>query len=122
MDTGPVLLQRRVEIGPDATAGSLYYDALYPQGIEMLVESVALVEAGNAPKMPQDEAGATYEKPAEGRLARIDWRRPLAEVYNLIRGCDPSPGAWTRWDDKSLRVLVQGVDGTRGAGRTRIGW
>ena len=97
MDTGPILLQREVEIGPDATAGSLYYDALYPLGLEMLVESVGMVEAGAAPKSVQNEADATYEKPAEGRLARIDWRKPTAEVYNLIRGCDPSPGAWTRW-------------------------
>jgi methionyl-tRNA formyltransferase len=52
----------------------------------------------------QDESEATYEKPAEGRLARIDWRKPTAEVYNLIRGCDPSPGAWTRFGDKTIRV------------------
>lgn len=104
MDTGPVLLQRQAEIGPDATAGSLYYDALYPMGIQMLVDSVNMVAAGNAPKLVQDETEATYEKPAEGRLARIDWRKPTAEVYNLIRGCDPSPGAWTRFGDKTLRV------------------
>ena len=104
MDTGPILLQREVEIGPDATAGSLYYEALYPMGIEMLVEAAAMVAAGNAPKIAQDESQATYEKPAEGRLARIDWRRSTAEVYNLIRGCDPSPGAWTRFGEKTLRV------------------
>lgn len=105
LDTGPILLQREVEIGPDDTAGSLYYEKLYPMGIEMLVESVALVEQGRAPKQPQDESLATYERPCEGRLCRIDWRRPLAEVYNLIRGCEPSPGAWTRWNDRRLRVL-----------------
>lgn len=105
MDTGPLLLQREVEIGPDATAGSLYYDTLYPLGIDMLVEAAAMVAAGNAPKIPQDESQATYERPAEGRLARIDWRRPTSEVYNLIRGCDPSPGAWTRAGDITLRVL-----------------
>jgi methionyl-tRNA formyltransferase len=118
MDTGPVLLQRRAEIGPDATAGSLYYDTLYPIGLEMLVESVNMVAAGNAPKLVQDESEATYEKPAEGRLARIDWRRPTAEVYNLIRGCDPSPGAWTRFGDKILRVTdarpLPGHDGAPG--------
>jgi methionyl-tRNA formyltransferase len=118
MDTGPVLLQRQAEIGPDATAGSLYYDALYPMGLDMLVESVNMVAAGNAPKQVQDEADATYEKPAEGRLARIDWRRPTAEVYNLIRGCDPSPGAWTRLGDKTVRVTdarpMPGHDGAPG--------
>jgi methionyl-tRNA formyltransferase len=104
MDTGPVLLQRQAEIGPDATAGSLYYDSLYPMGIEMLVDAANMVAAGNAPKLVQDGSEATYEKPAEGRLARIDWRKPTAEVYNLIRGCDPSPGAWTRFGDKTIRV------------------
>ena len=105
MDTGPILMQREVEIGPDATAGSLYYDALYPLGIEMLVESANLVASGNAPKIVQDESEATYEKPAEGRLARIDWRKPTAEVYNLVRGCDPSPGAWTRAGDTTLKLM-----------------
>lgn len=104
MDTGPILLQREAEIGPDATAGSLYYDTLYPLGIEMLAEAAAMVAAGTAPKRVQDESQATYEKPAEGRLVRIDWRKPTAEVYNLIRGCDPSPGAWTRLGDRTVRV------------------
>jgi methionyl-tRNA formyltransferase len=104
MDTGPVLLQREVEIGPDATAGSLYYDALYPLGIDLLAESVALVASGQAPKLAQDEAQATYERPCQGRLARIDWRRPAAEVYNLVRGCDPSPGAWTRIGEQRLSL------------------
>ncbi len=104
MDTGPVLLQRDVEIGPDATAGSLYYDALYPLGIDLLAESVALVAAGTAPKQAQDESQATYERPCQGRLARIDWSRPVAEVYNLIRGCDPSPGAWTLCGEQRLAL------------------
>ncbi len=105
MDTGPVLLQKDVEIGPDDTAGSLYADKLYPVGIDALAEAVELVRRDAAPKTVQDEAGATYEKPAEDRAARIDWRLPLAEVYNLVRGCDPSPGAWSRWDDQKLRIL-----------------
>jgi methionyl-tRNA formyltransferase len=105
MDTGPILLQREVAIGPDDTAGSLYYEKLYQPGIEMLVESVRLVAEGKAPRLAQDEAAATYERPAEGRLARIDWRLPLADVYNLIRGCDPSPGAWTRLGEQQLRLL-----------------
>jgi methionyl-tRNA formyltransferase len=104
MDTGPVLLQREVEIAPDDTVGSLYYDKMYQLGIDMLAASVALVQAGEAPKLAQDESQATYEKPAQGRLARVDWRLPVAEVYNLIRGCDPSPGAWTRLGEKRLQL------------------
>ncbi len=105
MDTGPVLLQKNVEIGPDDTAGSLYADKLSPVGIEALAEAVELVRRGAAPKTVQDESEATYEKPAVDRVARIDWRLPLAEVYNLIRGCDPSPGAWSRWGEQKLRLL-----------------
>jgi methionyl-tRNA formyltransferase len=118
IDTGPVLLQREVEIGPDDTVGSLYRDKMYQPGIDMLVESIALVAAGKAPKLVQDESAVTYEKPAQGRLARIDWRRPLAEVYNLIRGCDPSPGAWTRLGDKRFALTdarpLAGVAGEPG--------
>ncbi|HXH21261.1 MAG TPA: methionyl-tRNA formyltransferase [Dehalococcoidia bacterium] len=103
-DTGPILLQREVEIGPDDTAGSLYYDKLYPMGIEMILEAVKLVAAGRAPRIPQDESQATYEKPAEDPLVRIDWRDPARDVYNLIRGCDPSPGAWTRFEGAKVRL------------------
>lgn len=103
-DTGPVLMQREVEIGPDDTTGSLYYERLYPMGIEMILESVKLVSQGKAPRIPQDESQATYEKPAEDPLVRIDWRRPAQEVYNLIRGCDPSPGAWTRMNANKVRI------------------
>jgi methionyl-tRNA formyltransferase len=105
MDTGPVLLQREVEIGPDDTAGSLYRDKLYPIGIDALAEAVALVREGRAPKAAQDETRATYEKPCGDRASRVDWRRSTRDVYNLVRGCDPSPGAWTRWQDQQLRLF-----------------
>ena len=76
IDTGPVLLQREVPIGPDDTVGSIYFEQLYPQGIEALVEAVGLVREGHAPREPQDEALATYEPPM-GRLhSAIDWSRP----------------------------------------------
>jgi methionyl-tRNA formyltransferase len=106
MDTGPVLLQRDVEIGLDDTAGSLYYDKLYPLGIDLLVESVALVKAGNAPKTVQNEAAMTYERPCQGRAARIDWRLSVGDIYNLIRGCDPSPAAWTRLGEQTVKITA----------------
>jgi methionyl-tRNA formyltransferase len=105
IDTGPVLLQREVPIGPDDTTGTLYYEKLYPLGLDMFVEAVRLVKQGRAPRIPQDERYATYEKPCDDRVARIDWRRPAREVYDLVRGCDPSPGAWTRADGTMVRVL-----------------
>jgi methionyl-tRNA formyltransferase len=105
IDTGPILLQREVKIDPDDTVSTLYYNKLYPLGIEMILESVKLVKEGKAPRIPQDESQATYERPCEEPLVRIDWRRPAQEVYNLIRGSDPSPGAWTRFGDAKIKVF-----------------
>ena len=93
IDTGPILLQKEVEIAPDDTTGSIYFNRLFPMGIDALVEAVDLIKSGQAPKIPQDHALATYEPPCDDRYAEIDWSKPAREVYNLIRGCDPQPGA-----------------------------
>jgi methionyl-tRNA formyltransferase len=106
IDTGPVLLQKEVEIGPDDTTGSLYFDKLFPLGVEALVEAVALVKAGKAPRLVQDESRATYEPPCDEAAARIDWAKPLAEVYNLIRGCDPQPGAHAAFQGRTVKFLA----------------
>jgi len=95
IDTGPILLQKEVDIGLDDTTGSLYFDHLFPLGVDALVESVDLIKAGTAPKIPQDESKATYEPPCDDSVAAIDWAKPSQEIYNLIRGCDPQPGAYT---------------------------
>ncbi|HEY7801551.1 MAG TPA: methionyl-tRNA formyltransferase [Dehalococcoidia bacterium] len=93
IDTGPVLLQRPVDIGPDDTVGSLYFDKLFAAGVDALVESVRLVREDRAPKLVQDGAQATYEPPADDSNSGIDWNAPAQQVYNLIRGSNPSPGA-----------------------------
>jgi methionyl-tRNA formyltransferase len=80
-------------IGPDDSAGSLYYKKLFALGVEVVLESVDLIAAGNAPRIVQDESKASYDPLLRDEHARIDWRRPASEVYNLIRGCDPQPGA-----------------------------
>ncbi len=121
IDTGPVLLQREVEIGSDDTTGSLYYDKLYGLGIDMLLESVRLVAEGRAPRIAQDEGKATYEKPCEDRLVRVDWRRPVPEVHNLVRGSDPSPGAWTRIDGTKVRLFESHVAERKDLGPGVIG-
>jgi methionyl-tRNA formyltransferase len=104
-DTGPILLQREVEIGPDDTTGSLYYDKLYQLGIDMMLESVRLVAAGKAPKVVQDESKATFEKGFSERDGRVDWTKAGLDVYRLVRAADPSPGAWTRHNGTKLRLL-----------------
>jgi methionyl-tRNA formyltransferase len=106
IDTGPVLLQKRVPIRPDDTTGSLYFDRLFPLGIEAIVESVDLIKRGRAPRLVQDERLATYEPLCTDRVAQIDWTKPAAEVHNLIRGCDPQPGAYTYHTGGKVRCFA----------------
>ena len=105
IDTGPILLQREVEILPDDTVGSIYFDRLYPMGIEALAESVQLVREGSAPRIEQDDAAASYEPPAEAEHGAIDWSRPGIVVHNHIRGCDPQPGAYASLEGTPLRLF-----------------
>jgi len=104
IDTGPVLVQKTAPIGPDDTAASLYYKSLFPIGVEAVLEAVQLVAAGQAPRIPQDESRATYDPLCRDEHARIDWSRSLREVYNLVRGCDPQPGAYAMVDGSPLRL------------------
>ncbi len=103
IDTGPILLQKEVEIGPDDTTGSLYFNHLFPKGVDAILESVDLIKAGKAPKIPQPEEGATYEPPCGDRVAAIDWKKPAQDIYNLVRGCDPQPGAYSYWQGEKIR-------------------
>jgi methionyl-tRNA formyltransferase len=103
IDTGPILLQKEVEIRPDETTGSLYFNQLFPLGVEAMVESVNLIKRGEAPRVPQDESKATYEPPCDDRVASVDFEKSIHEVYNLIRGCDPQPGAYTTFQGKKVR-------------------
>jgi methionyl-tRNA formyltransferase len=95
LDTGPILLQKEVEIGENDTLGTVYFDKLFPLGVEAMLESIDLVRAGNAPKIDQDDSLSTYESWCRKADVEIDWSKPVAEVHNLIRGADPAPGAWT---------------------------
>jgi methionyl-tRNA formyltransferase len=99
IDTGPILLQKTCEIGPDETMGNLYFNKLFGMGVDALSESVALVAAGKAPRIEQDHALSTYEPPCGEGHARIRWYRPADAIYALIRGCNPAPGAWTTYKD-----------------------
>ena len=105
LDTGDVLLQKKTPIGPDDTLGSVYFDRLFPMGVEAMLESVDLVKAGKAPRIKQDEAQATYEGRCGADNAHIDWGRPWRQVYNLIRGCNPAPGAWTNLNGAKLQIF-----------------
>jgi methionyl-tRNA formyltransferase len=105
LDTGPVLLQKEVGIGPDDTLGSIYFDRLFPMGVDAMMEAVDLVRDGKAPRIVQDESKATYESWCKAEDVEIDWSRPVAEIYNLIRGANPQPGAWTTHGGKKLQIF-----------------
>ena len=61
LDTGPILLQQETPIGPDDTLGSVYFDRLFPMGVDAMLEAIELVRAGKAPRIVQDESKHTYE-------------------------------------------------------------
>lgn len=104
IDTGPILLQKEVEIGPYETTGTLYFNTLFPMGVHAMVEAVELIKKGKAPRIPQDDSKATYEPPCDDRVAALDFERPLKDVYNFIRGCDPQPGAYTTFRGRRVRL------------------
>jgi methionyl-tRNA formyltransferase len=116
IDTGPLLLQRAVPIAANDSAASLYYGRIVPAGVALVLESVALIEAGRAPRIVQDESRATYEPLCRDAHARVDWSRPAGSVHDLIRGCDPQPGAYTSAGASQLRLYdshgVESADAT----------
>ncbi len=116
LDTGPILMQKEVDILENDTLGTVYFDKLFPLGVEAMIESVDLVRDGSAPRIVQDESRATYESWCRKADVEIDWTKPAAEVHNLIRGADPAPGAWTAIGGTTVQLFEsRRVDGAGGA-------
>jgi methionyl-tRNA formyltransferase len=105
LDTGDVLLQKKTPIGPTDTLGSVYFERLFPMGVEAMLEAIDLVKAGKAPRIKQDETKATYEGRCGADNAHIDWGRPWQEIDRLIRGCNPQPGAWCTLGGRTLKIF-----------------
>ncbi|HVY58475.1 MAG TPA: methionyl-tRNA formyltransferase [Xanthobacteraceae bacterium] len=105
LDTGDILLQKKTPIGPDDSLGSVYFDRLFPMGVEAMLEAVDLVKAGKAGRTKQDESQATYEGWCSADNAHIDWGKPWQQIHNLIRGCNPAPGAWTTLNGAKLQIF-----------------
>jgi methionyl-tRNA formyltransferase len=112
IDTGPILVQKRASIQESDTVGSLYFERLFALGVEAIIESVELIRAGRAPAIPQDESLATYEPICRDEHARVNFNRPAREVYNLVRGCDPQPGAWCQLAGKRVRLYGPALEST----------
>ena len=95
LDEGPVILQKTVAIGPDDTLGDIYFKQLFPLGVQALLEASTLVASGRHTEQQQDEALASYEGWFHEEESCIHWGNHVDHVYNLIRACNPAPGAWT---------------------------
>lgn len=106
VDTGPIVVQKGgVRIEPTHTAATLYFEALYPLGVEAVVEAVDLVDRGQAEPRVQDESKASFQGLVDDDVARIDWSRSAAEIDRLVRGCDPQPGAHAAFGHARIRLF-----------------
>jgi methionyl-tRNA formyltransferase len=103
LDTGPVLLQRRVPVTPDDDAGTLH-DKLAALGADAIAVALADLDAGRARATPQPQDGATYARKIEKGENRLDWTRPAAELERKVRAFRPAPGAVTALGGDALKV------------------
>ena len=104
LDEGDLLLQKTCSIEPDETLGDVYFNKLFPLGVDAMMEALDLVKAGKAPRTKQNLAAGSYESWFGAEQSEIDWQRPASEVYNLIRAANPQPGAWTTRNGNKLKI------------------
>jgi methionyl-tRNA formyltransferase len=105
LDEGPVILQKEAAIGPDDTLGSVYFDRLFPLGVAAMLEAADLVVAGRHQEKVQDESKAGYEGWCRAAEAQVHWHKHADQIYDLIRGCNPAPGAWTTLNGLKLQLF-----------------
>ena len=112
LDEGEILLQKEVDIEDTDTLGSLYFEQLFPLGVRSMLEAVDRVAAGDAPRRKQDHAAATYEGWCRHELVQVNWHLPMQSTWNLIRGSNPQPGAWTRFEGRTVKIFDCAKDDT----------
>jgi len=95
LDEGPIMLQKTCDIGPDETIGDVYFNKLFPMGVDAMIEGLDLVKAGILIKHDQRLTDGSYESWYKKELVEIDWSKPATDVYNAIRAANPAPGAWS---------------------------
>ncbi len=103
MDAGDIVLQERIEIGSEMTFGELE-QVLADKGAQLMLETLRLVERGEAPRIPQDEAKATYAPPITPEERKISWDHQAEALNNKIRGMNPAPGAYTFFRGRILKI------------------
>jgi methionyl-tRNA formyltransferase len=94
LDQGDIIIQKKVRILKNDTMGDVYFSKIFPLGVNACVEAVDLIDSNNAHRIVQNEKKATYESWCKKPNAKIEWNKSGKEIYNLIRGCNPQPGAW----------------------------
>jgi methionyl-tRNA formyltransferase len=105
LDEGLVILQKRCDIGADETLGELYFNTLFPLGVSALLEAADAVVAGTHQEIAQDESQASYEGWFLAAESQIHWHNHIDVVYDLIRACNPAPGAWTLAEGKKVFIF-----------------
>ena len=95
-----------MKIEPDDTLGSLYFGKIFPMSVAPTwVEVADLVVTGKAPAVAQHESEAGYEGIIRDAESKVAWATHVDITYNLIRGCDPAPGAWTTVEGRKLYLF-----------------
>jgi methionyl-tRNA formyltransferase len=123
LDEGAVILQKRTPVSADDTLGTVYFDRLFPMGVTAMIEAADLVVARKHKELMQDESQASYEGWCREGEARINWANHADYIHNLIRGCDPAPGAWTTCGGEKLQLFgsKKHLVRTFGAVRGKVG-
>jgi len=104
LDEGEVVLQKEVLIAPDDTLGKVYFDKLFPLGVQALLEAADLVVANKHQEVVQDESKANYEGWFGVDAAQIHWATHINQIHNLIRAANPAPGAWTKFGEQKVQI------------------
>ncbi len=108
MDTGPMLLQEAIDIGPDETFGSLYR-RMADLGAKLIIEALDLLSEGRLEISDQPEEGVTMAPPIKKEMARVDWEMPAQHIHRIVRAMDPTPGAYTMWKGQRLRFYSPAI-------------
>lgn len=115
LDTGDIILQKSLKIGPDETSGELF-DRLCGVGADLLVETMDMIESGSITRTKQIDELSSYAPMLDKSMSKIDFNKSSIKVHNLVRGLNPWPGALATFDGKVLKVhKTQVVNGYKGA-------
>ena len=103
LDTGDIIMQTEKIINEGETSGTLF-ERLARAGAKLIVKTLEAIENGTATYTPQDESKATHVSKITKEMGSIDWNRSAKEIECWIRGMDPWPSAYTRLDDKTVKI------------------